>query len=528
MDTSRPKPVVLAILDGWGVAPPSSGNAIGIAKTPNMDRFVNEFPVMTILASGNEVGLSFGEMGNSEVGHLNIGAGRVYYQTFPRINKSIFDGEFFENPAFLEATDHVKANKSALHLIGLVSPGNVHAAQDHLYALLELAKKQKVKTVYVHAILDGRDVQYNTAPDFIGALQQKMKEISVGKIASLSGRYWALDRDNRWDRVQRAYSAIARGIAEEYYTDPLKAIESSYAKKVYDEEFAPVVIGKEGKPTGPVSDGDAVIFFNFRPDRARELTKAFVLPSFPKFDRPQIQNLFFTTMSEYEKDVPVSAIAFPPDIVQNCLAEAVSKAGLKQFHIAETEKYAHITFFLNGTIEEPFPGEERQIIPSPQVSSYDQAPEMSAPEVGKETIKAIESDKYDAIFVNFANADMVAHTGNLEASIKGCEAIDKAIGEIAEHTIAKGGVLLITADHGNGEELLNLETGDMDKEHSTNPVPLFIISRDLQGQAGPAGEPPEGDLSLMPPVGMLADVAPTVLKILNVPQPPEMSGRALI
>lgn len=428
----------------------------------------------------------------------------------------------------MQAVEHVKKNKSKLHLFGLVSPGNVHAAQDHLYALLALAKEQQLKDVFVHAVLDGRDTQYNTAPDFIGGLQAKIKEVGIGQIATMAGRYYAMDRDNRWDRIEKAYKAMAEGVADEYYTDPLKAIEASYAKEVYDEEFVPVVIGKQGSPTATIAQGDAVIYFNFRPDRAREMTKAFVLPSFPKFEREYIQDLCFVTMTEYEKELPVSAIAFPPNIVQNCLAEVVSKAGLTQFHIAETEKYAHITFFLNGTIEEPFEGEERQIIPSPQVASYDLAPEMSAPELGKEVVKAIESNKYDVIFVNFANADMVAHTGDLKASIVGCEAVDKAMGDIVDHALARGGAVMITADHGNGEEVSNLETGDMDKEHSTNPVPFYIISKELHGQAGPAGEAPNGDLSLLAPVGMLADVAPTALAALGVEQPPEMSGRALM
>lgn len=522
-----PKPAVLLILDGWGVAPVGDGNAIARAETPNMDTYVREYPAMTLMASGNEVGLLFGEMGNSEVGHLNIGAGRVYYQTFPRINKSIESREFFSNDAFVKAAEHVNTNGSALHLIGLVSPGNVHASQEHLFALLEFAAEQKVKKVYIHAILDGRDSTFNSGKDFIGLLTEKIKEYNVGEIATLSGRYYAMDRDNRWDRTEKAYRAMVHGVADAYASDPLQAITDSYAQEVYDEEFVPTVIGKEGKPTTTIGQGDAVIFFNFRPDRARQLTQAFVLPSFPKFQRELIPNLFFVTMAEYEKELPVT-VAFPPVVIHNCLAEVISKAGLTQFHIAETEKYAHITFFLNGTIEDAFAGEERMIIPSPKVSSYDQAPEMSALEIAKETVKAIQADKYDTYFVNFANADMVAHTGNLEASIAGCAAVDKAVGMIVDHTLAKGGVVFITADHGNGEEVSNVETGEMDKEHSTNPVPFFIISNEFRGHAGPAGDAPEGDLSLMPPVGMLADVAPTMLSVMGLEQPPEMTGRALM
>jgi 2,3-bisphosphoglycerate-independent phosphoglycerate mutase len=524
---SNPKPVVLAVCDGWGVAPDGEGNAITRAKTPNFDKFIAEYPVMTVHASGTEVGLMFGEMGNSEVGHLNIGAGRVYYQTLPRINKHITDGTFFENKAFLSAAEQVKKNKSALHIIGLVSPGNVHSSQDHCYALLEFAKKQKIKEVYIHVILDGRDCTYNAGVDFIKELQKKMKEFKRGEIASISGRYFALDRDNRWDRCEKAYRAMAEGVATEYYKDPVEAVKESYKKEIYDEEFIPVVIGKEGKPTAIVKSGDACIFFNFRPDRARELTKAFVLPGFSKFKRDYIKGLNFVTMTEYEKELPVS-VAYCPQVVHNSLAEVISKAGLKQFHVAETEKYAHITFFLNGTIEDPFSGEDRKIISSPKVSSYDQAPEMSSVEITKEVVKAIESDKYDAIILNLANADMVAHTGKIKATKEGCEAVDKSLGIIADHVLAKDGVFMVTADHGNAEEVANLQTGKMDKEHSTNPVPFIIISNKLRGQAGPAGDPPEGDLSLMSPVGVLGDVAPTMLSIMKVKQPKEMTGRSLL
>lgn len=524
---NRPRPVVLAILDGWGVAPAGEGNAITLAKTPNINKYLRDFPAMTLYASGNEVGLSFGEMGNSEVGHLNIGAGRVYYQTLPRINLEITSGAFFENPAFLKAIEHVKKNKSKLHLLGLVSPGNVHASDRHCYELLTLAKKQKVKEVFVHAFLDGRDAIYNSGIDFIRNLQAKIKEIGAGKIASLSGRFYAMDRDNRWDRAQKAYKAIASGEAEKYFDDPIKAVEESYERKVYDEEFVPVVIGSKEKPVAKVEKGDAIIFFNFRPDRARQLTQAFVLPSFAKFEREYIEDVFFVTMTEFEKEIPVT-VAYPPVVVHNSLAEMISRAGLKQLHLAETEKYAHITFFLNGTVEDPFPGEDRKIIPSPPVSSYDQAPEMSANEITEEAIKAIDSGVYDVLMINYANADMVGHTGDLNATTLGCEAVDRGLGKVVEHVLVKGGVLLMTADHGNAEEVKNLQTGEKDKEHSTNPVPLLIIGEEYRGQAGPSGDPPNGDLSLVPPVGMLADVAPTVLKILGIERPPEMTGRPLI
>lgn len=523
------KPVVLAILDGFGVAPDSEGNAVTRAAMPNWNNYLKNYPVMTLYASGNEVGLLFGEMGNSEVGHLNIGAGRVYYQSCPRIGQAITDESFFQNPAFLGAIEQVKKNKSNLHLIGLVSSGNVHSSDAHLYALLDFCKKNKLSdNVFVHAILDGRDCVFNSGKDFVTRLQDKMKSIKVGKIASLSGRYYAMDRDNRWDRCELAYRAMAEGMSEIKGDDPIKLIEESYEKKKYDEEFAPTVITEKGKPVTTIKNGDATIFFNFRPDRARELTKAFVLPGFNKFEKPYITDLYFVTMTEYEKDLPVSAVAFAPVVVRNSLAETVSKAELKQFHVAETEKYAHVTFFLNGTVEEPFAGEDRAIVSSPKVASYDFAPEMSAMGVAKEVVKAIDADKYDLIVLNFANPDMVGHSGKLAETIKGCEVADKALGEVVDHALAKGGVVVVTADHGNAEEVINLQTGVMDKEHSTNPVPLVIIGKDFQGQAGPAGDPPEGDLSLMHPVGVLADVAPTVLKLLGVAQPPEMTGTPLI
>lgn len=522
------RPVVLAIMDGWGIAPDSEGNAVTRAQTPNFKKLLKDYPTMTVYASGNEVGLLFGEMGNSEVGHLNIGAGRVYYQTCPRINKEINDGTFFKNQALLSAIEKVKKNKSQLHLIGLVSSGNVHSSNDHLYALLELCKQQKLsKEVFLHVILDGRDCLYNSGRDFVAELMNKMSEMKVGQIASISGRYYAMDRDNRWDRCEKAYRAMSEGKADRMSDDPIKVIEEAYAQNNFDEEFVPAVITKNGAPVATVKNGDAAIFFNFRPDRARELTQAFVLPGFNKFSKVYLKDLFFVTMSEFEKELPVT-VAYAPIVVHNCLAEVISKAGLKQFHIAETEKYAHVTFFLNGTIEDPFPGEDRFLIPSPKVPTYAQKPEMSAAEVTKEVNKAVDSEKYDFIVVNFANPDMVGHTGDLKAGIESCEVTDKCIGDLVEHTLAHNGVVLITADHGNVEEMINLQTGEIDKEHSTNPVPLIFVGKEYIGQAGPAGDPPEGDLSLMHPVGVLADVAPTILKLMGIPQPEEMTGQPLI
>lgn len=520
------KPTVLIVIDGFGVAPDSDGNAIMKATTPNYDRFVRTYPTMTLRASGEEVGLSWGEMGNSEVGHLAIGAGRVYYQMFPRINHAIEDGGFFTETAFLNAIEHAKKNKSRLHLVGLVSGGGVHSIDAHCHALLQLAKTHGLKEVFVHGILDGRDTVYNVAIDFFTTLQSKISEIGVGKVASLSGRFYAMDRDNRWDRVAKAYEAMVLGKGEQA-TDPLEAIKASYQKEVYDEEFVPTVIVESDEPVGSIQDNDAVIFFNFRPDRMRQLAKAFVVPEFEGFERKKIENMFSATMSEYEKGLPVE-VAFPPETIEKCLGQVISEAGLAQLHIAETEKYAHVTFFLNGTKEEPFSGEERIIIPSPKVASYDQAPEMSAKLIADRVVQEMRDNKYDFIVMNFANPDMVGHTGDFEAAKKAVNTVDTALGKIVDETLARDGKVFITADHGNAEELKNLRTGDINKEHATNPVPFLIISNQLEGQPSIAGEVPEGDPSLMPPVGMLADVAPTILSQMGIPQPAEMTGQPLM
>lgn len=529
--TTRPKPLVLMILDGFGIAPASDGNAITRAKMPVYNRLIRTYPAMTLRSSGDEVGLSWGEMGNSEVGHLTIGAGRVFYQTLPRINKSIESGEFFKNEAFLKAIKQVKKSDSTLHLVGLVSPGGVHSHQDHLYKLLELAKKEKVKKVAVHAILDGRDTIRDTGAQFIEALQKKMKELKVGVIASVCGRYFAMDRDNRWDRTGSAYAAMI-GIADDKAVvraeDAKSAIAASYKAKVYDEEFVPTVIMGKGKPLAPVSGKDAVIFFNFREDRMRQIAKAFAVSSFNKFERGTfLKEVFFVSMTEYEKDLPAT-VAFSPEIIATCLAKVVSDAKLKQFHVAETEKYAHITFFLNGMQEDEFSGETREIIPSPKVASYDKKPEMSAKAIADRVVKEALGDKYDLIALNFANPDMVAHTGDLKATIEALETVDQEMGKVVDAVLSKKGVVIMTADHGNAEELANLQTGKMDKEHSTNPVPCIIIGADFEGQAGPQIEAVGGDLSLISPVGTLSDIAPTVLKLLGLKKPKEMTGVPLI
>jgi 2,3-bisphosphoglycerate-independent phosphoglycerate mutase len=525
--TGRPRPVVLLVLDGFGIAPHGDGNAITHARTPNLALWTQRYPVVTLKASGEEVGLSWGEMGNSEVGHLAIGAGRVYSQTLPRINKVMADGGFLHNEAFAQAFAQIKKTGGTLHLIGIISSGKVHGFDEHGIALVKAAKAAGVKRIAVHGILDGRDTLYNAGREFVSSFEAKMKEIGVGFFASLSGRFYAMDRDNRWDRVEKAYKAIALGESPLMCESADEAIAQSYAKETYDEEFVPTVLVKKGKPVAPVVSGDAIIFFNFRSDRARELTKAFVLPAFDAFAREYIQHVPFVTMTEYEKGLPVF-VAFPPVVIAKPLAEVLSDAGLVQLHIAETEKYAHVTFFLNGTREEPFPHEDRVLVPSPHVATYDQKPEMSAYAIADRIVQEVGRGNYDVILGNFANADMVGHTGNLQSTIRAVEVIDECLGKIVHAVLAEGGAVLITADHGNAEEVLNLQTHDMDKEHSTNPVPFWIIAQEFEGKAGISGDVPEGDLSLLPPVGMLADVAPTLLALVGVTQPPDMTGTSLL
>ncbi len=523
---STTKPVVLLILDGFGVAPDSEGNAITRAKTPVYSDLIRRYPTVSVRASGEEVGLSWGEMGNSEVGHLAIGSGRVYYQSLPRINLSIKTGEFFQNEAFVKITETVKKTGGTLHLIGLVSNGRVHSLDEHCHALLKLAKDAGIKKVAVHVILDGRDTVYNAGIDFLNTLQTTIKDLGVGFVASVSGRYYAMDRDHRWDREQKAYEAMVLGRGQET-SDPVETVRESYSHDVFDEELVPTVVIENGKAKGPIVSGDGVIFFNFRPDRMRQMVQAFVDPSFDGFSRELLVDVPVVTMAEYDPTFNVS-VAFPPVVISNTLAEVISQAGLSQLHVAETEKYAHVTFFLNGTREQPFPLEERVLIPSPSVSSYDQTPDMRSLDVAKRVVEAVEKKTHDFIVANLANPDMVAHTGNLQASIQAIEATDKAVGMVVQATLKAGGVVCITADHGNAEELLNLRTNEIDKEHATNPVPFLIIGRAFEGKPGLSGEVIEGDLSLLPPVGVLADVAPTILEIMGLPKPVEMTGQSLL
>ncbi|MBI2644705.1 2,3-bisphosphoglycerate-independent phosphoglycerate mutase [Candidatus Uhrbacteria bacterium] len=520
------RPVALVILDGWGIQLPSRANAITQANTPNFDHYISTYPTVALQAGGEAAGLPWGDVGNSEVGHMTIGAGRIVYQELSRINAAISDGSFFSNPVLREAVEHVKKNKGKIHILGLVSPGGIHSHIDHLYALLEFVKKEGLEECFVHAILDGRDTSYASAVGYIETLVEKLKKVH-GKIATLSGRFYTMDRDHHWDREERAYKAISQGISDSTHEDPVQTIKESYERGVTDEEFIPTVITEHGKPVAPVQNGDAVIFFNIRADRARQITQIFTDPSFDTFQRMDYANLFFATFTQYEKGTPAH-VAFPPQIIRNCLAEAVSNAGLKQFHIAETEKYAHVTYFLNAGREEPFTEEKREMIPSPHVESYDKKPEMSAQKITQSLVKAIEGDTYDFFAVNFANADMVGHTGNMKATIKAIETLDQCFKQFVPLILQKDGAVIMTADHGNAEVLLDLQTGKIDKEHNGSPIPCIIIASELEGKTLHPLDVSQKDLSVLETSGMLSDVAPTVLDLLNIEKPADMTGSSLL
>ncbi|MFC1612929.1 2,3-bisphosphoglycerate-independent phosphoglycerate mutase [Patescibacteria group bacterium] len=532
--TTKYKPVVLIILDGFGIAPPSRGNAITRAKIPTIDMLISSYPTMTIQPSGESVGLPWGEVGNSEVGHLNIGAGKIVYQDLPRITNAISTGAFFRNTYFLKAIDQTikSKGKSNMHIIGLISSGGVHSSLEHLFAILELMKKEGLEQVYIHVILDGRDTPYNSGINFVKKLQNKISEIGIGKIVSLCGRFYAMDRDNHWERIEKAYNVMIGNIESvetEKFTDAVEAIEQSYRKKIYDEEFEPIALYDDnGALICPIKNSDSVIFFNYRSDRARELTKVFVLPSFQKFSRKEyFKDLMFICMTEYDKSLP-ALVAFPPELIVNPIAKVISDAGLKQLHIAETEKYAHVTFFLNGGVEKEFEGEDRILVPSPRIESYDKKPEMSAKDITSNVIKEINKETYDFIVINFANPDMVGHTGKINATIKSVEAVDKCLKKIVNNVIAKNGALIVTADHGNSECMVDMQTGSIDKEHTTNPVPFIIVSNELEGKNSGKEDNISNDLSILTPSGILADVAPTVLKLMQLEKPAEMTGQSLI
>lgn len=522
-----PKPLVLIVMDGWGINQDYPGNAVSCAKTPIFNKLVREYPSMTLRASGESVGLPWGEPGNSEVGHLSMGLGRIMYQELPRINKAISDNSFYQNEILLKAFKHAEKHNSKIHFMGLASNGYVHSSVDHLYALLVMAREQKVRKVFVHAFLDGRDTPRDSGLNFIRGIERSIEECGVGKIASVMGRYYAMDRNNNWDRTKLAYEALVKGKGE-MAESALKFIRKKYDEKQYDEEFVPTVITEEDKPVGKIEKNDAVIFFNFRPDRARQISKAFVLPDFQEFERgDMIENLFFVSFTEYEKNLPCEVV-FNPVEKNNSLGECLSKAGFKQLRISETEKYAHVTYFFNGGEEERRENEDHALVPSPMVSKYDQQPEMSSAELTERIIEAIEVDIYDFILVNFPNADMVGHTGNIEAAVKGIEAVDASVGKIVEKVLKHDGVVMLTADHGNADVMFNMQTGQIDKEHTSNPVPFILIGNQYVGRNFGWQDATEGDLSLVKPQGILSDIAPTILKIFNIEKPDDMTGESLI
>ena len=507
------KPTVLMILDGFGLNEKTEGNAVAQAKTPNIDILMNEYPCVKGNASGLAVGLPDGQMGNSEVGHMNMGAGRIVYQELTRITKEIQDGDFFQNEALLAGMKNVMDNGSSLHLYGLLSDGGVHSHITHLYGLLEMAKRQGIEKVYVHCFLDGRDTPPASGKGFIEELEAKMKEIGVGEIATINGRYYAMDRDNRWDRVEKAYRAIAYGEGQQA-DSAVAAIDASYAAEVTDEFVVPTVITKNGAPVATVNDKDTIIFFNFRPDRAREITRVFCADDFDGFDRGARKDVTYICFTEYDVTIPNKEIAFKKVSLTNTFGEFLAANGKTQARIAETEKYAHVTFFFNGGVEEPNEGEDRILVKSPKVATYDLQPEMSAYEVCDKLVEAIKSDKYDVIVINFANPDMVGHTGILEAAIKAVEAVDECVGKAMAAIKEVDGQMFLCADHGNAEMLVDYETGEPFTAHTTNPVPFVLYNYD------PAYTLKED--------GCLADIVPTLIEMMGMEQPAEMTGKSLL
>ena len=508
---SRPKPVILVILDGFALREETEGNAVAQAHTPNFDRYWHSFPHTTLRASGEAVGLPAGQMGNSEVGHLNIGSGRIVYQDLTRITKSIQDGSFFENAAFRNAIQHVKSHQSQLHFCGLLSDGGVHSHQNHLFALLELAAREGIDPI-IHAFLDGRDVAPDSAIQYITQLQEKIKEIGVGRLATIQGRYYAMDRDRRWQRTEKAYRAMVYGDGPREQ-DPIRALKASYAEEVYDEFVVPTVItDDQDRPIGRIGDHDAVIFFNFRPDRAIQLSQAFTNQDFAEFERgpEHPQDLNYVCLTKYSDSIN-GDIAFQPMELVQTYGEVIAQHGLKQLRIAETEKYPHVTFFFNGGEEKPFTNEERILIHSPKVATYDLKPEMSAYEVTDRLCQEIEKEQFDTIILNFANPDMVGHSGKLEPTIRAVEAVDECLGKVVDLVLAKGGVAIITADHGNADMVID-EHGQPHTAHTTFPVPCIVTKPSLTLRED----------------GILADLAPTLLHLLGIDKPQEMTGQSLI
>ena len=506
------KPTVLMILDGYGLNDKTAGNAVAEANTPVMDKLMANCPFVRGNASGLFVGLPDGQMGNSEVGHLNMGAGRIVYQDLTKITKAIEDGDFFENPELVKACRNAKEQNSALHLFGLVSDGGVHSHNSHIYGLLELAKRQGVSKVYVHCFLDGRDTPPASGKDYVQELVDKMAEIGVGEVATVMGRYYAMDRDNRWDRVEKAYNAMVKG--EGVQADSaVEAVQQSYDKNETDEFVLPTVVMKNGAPTATIKDGDSVIFFNFRPDRAREITRTFCDDAFDGFDRGERVKTIYVCFTEYDVTIPNKSVAFVKTEITNTFGEFLADHNMTQARIAETEKYAHVTFFFNGGVEEPNKGEDRILVKSPKVATYDLKPEMSAFEVCDKLVEAIKSGKYDVIIINFANPDMVGHTGVEAAAVKAVEAVDTCVGRAVDALKEVNGQMFICADHGNAEQLIDEETGEPFTAHTTNQVPFILVNTEGYGLR-------EG--------GCLADIAPTLIELMGMEQPKEMTGKSLL
>lgn len=504
------KPTALIILDGFGLSEHVEGNAVKAARTPTVDWLNSSAPRNVLSASGGSVGLMDGQMGDSNVGHLNIGAGRIVYQDVVRISKAIASGEFFTNPTLLAVMEHPKKTGGALHLMGLVSPGGVHSHSEHLYALLRMAKEHGLERVFVHAFLDGRDVPPSSAHEYLADLEEQIEQIGIGRVASISGRYYAMDRDRRWDRVEKAYRALlGQGPGA---PSSAAAIQEAYAQGETDEFVVPRVIVENGKAVGPIQDGDSVLFFNFRADRAREITWAMTNDDFQGFDRGKKLDIYYATMTQYDAELNLP-FAFAPQDLRNTLGEYLSGLGKTQLRIAETEKYAHVTFFFNGGQETPFPGEERILVPSPKVPTYDLQPEMSAPEVTRRVVEEIRQGKFDFIVLNYANCDMVGHTGVFEAAVKAVEAVDAGLGQVLEAIKEMGGTAIVTADHGNAEQMVDPETGEAHTAHTSNLVPVWLFNA------------PEG-WGLKS--GILADLAPSILDLMGIAQPPEMTGQSLI
>ena len=509
---------MLTVLDGWGFRAETKGNAIALARKPNYDRLLREFPNTLIHTSGPFVGLPEGQMGNSEVGHLNIGAGRIVQMDITRVDQMLASGEFYRQPLLLEAMK--RGRERQLHLLGLVSDGGVHSHIEHLFALLRMARENRVAKVFVHCFMDGRDTPPNSGIDYLRQLEQKMREFGVGQISSVSGRYYAMDRDNRWERIEKAYRAMVHGDTETKLTDPIAVVKASYEKGVTDEFIVPVTVvadaeaGKAGAPRGLIRDDDAAIFFNFRADRARQMTRALIEPGFDKISDPvPPKNLAFVAMTQYEKTWPWLRYVLGPEKLEHILASVFVELEFKNLRVAETEKYAHVTYFFNGGVEKPFPGEDRVLVPSPKVPTYDLKPEMSAAGVTDAVVKAIEKGDFDAIVMNFANADMVGHSGKLEAAVKAVETVDECLGRIFQALRPRGGAWIITADHGNAETMVDPATGGPHTYHTTNPVPFVLVNEDGNAQ--------------LKPNGSLRDIAPTMLGVLDVKEPREMTGKDL-